>query len=105
MRGSGRFAVGNASTIGFAGAYDAVAAPSSAIQDSSSSQEWPQLRSYFWLDPSHGLTGADATWIYSHDFDVLIPASNARDFEDVQGSRRSMSCTTATRTTITGTSA
>ncbi|MCC7170856.1 MAG: tail fiber domain-containing protein [Planctomycetes bacterium] len=85
LRGSGRFAVGNASTIGFAGVYDAVADLSSTIQDFSSSQDWTPLRSYFWLDPTHDLTGADATWIYSHDFDVLIPSTNAQDFEYVQG--------------------
>jgi hypothetical protein len=85
LRSSGRLAIGNDAAIGLTGNYEGLFDISARIDDFSASQNWAPLRSHIALDPTIDLTGADATWIYSHDLGVSTPATSARHFEYIQG--------------------
>jgi len=85
LRGSQRVALGSNAVVGFDGVYDRWFDISTHIDDFSSSSDWAPFGSYITLDPPVDLTGANATYIYSHDMIVDIPSDNAQDFEYVQG--------------------
>ena len=85
LRGSGRLAIGNDAAIGLFGYYDRLFELSGRIQDFSSSQDWATYGSYITLDPQVDLTGANRTYIYSHDMIVSTAEGNTRDFEFIEG--------------------
>jgi len=82
---SDRLAVGNDAHVGQQGIYKGLFDLSARMDDFSLSPNWTPLRSYITLDPSHDLTGADATYIYSHDIEVFTEESNPHDLPFIHG--------------------
>jgi hypothetical protein len=85
LRSSGRLGLGNNALVGFDGVYERLFDISARIDDFSGSSDWAPFGSYITLDPQVDLTGADATYLYSHDMIVDVPAGNTQDLEYFQG--------------------
>jgi hypothetical protein len=85
LRASGHLAIGNDAGIGPFGIYDHCFDISARIDDFSSTPNWAPYGSYITLDPSVDLTGANTTYIYSHDMIVGTPNDNSSDFTHLQG--------------------
>lgn len=85
LRGSQRLAIGNNAVMGFDGVYERLFEISARIDDFSGSSDWAPFGSYITLDPPVDLTGANTTYIYSHDMIVDVPPGNTQDLEYFQG--------------------
>jgi hypothetical protein len=85
LRGAQRLAIGNNAVMGFDGVYERLFEISARIDDFSGSSDWAPFGSYITLDPPVDLTGANESYIYSHDMIVNVPPGNAQDLEFVQG--------------------
>lgn len=85
LRVGDRLAVGNDANVGQQGLYKGLFDLSARMDDLSLSANWTPLRSYITLDPPADLTGANATYVYSHDIEVFTEATNPWDFAFVHG--------------------
>jgi hypothetical protein len=84
VRGSARAAFGNGASIGSDGVWDKVFDFTHTITDFSSTQNWDPFRSIISVVPTVDLTGANATYIYSHDL-IVESYGHDKDIEYLTG--------------------
>lgn len=85
LRASGHLAVGNDAGSGLFSSYEHRFDLSAHIDDFSSTPNWAPYGSYISIDPPVDLTGANKSYIYSHDMIVSTPPTNSSDLEFMQG--------------------
>jgi hypothetical protein len=65
--------------------WESITDCSARITDFSGSLKWTPFRSWFELDPSIDLTGANTSEIYSHDLQIWTDPSSSRDIDFLSG--------------------
>lgn len=85
FRSDGRVAFGNDGIFAPTSLHNWIFDASHTVTDFSETLYWKMFYSWFRADPTVDLTGANARYLYSHDFEAYVPETNDKDIEYMQG--------------------